>query len=336
MNPINSRNYYLISIRVYPSDYFLKLFQKNDLKGHNAFKKIIKEYTNFFKLLYENIVKKDHDKQYEIYFNAREVMTEELREICGLNIMEAENNRIFCIPKNRKDVFDFIINNCILKYKILKKTRGTYFDRGISTYYRDNNKINGIKYMKKFKLENHISEYDLKFIKDNYPKFPIEDDFGKDLILKNYEDKNVYTYVRLDKDGYREINLKITSFLGSYGAEHYYGTFKCYDLNFTDSKDKIGKSSMGGVFTKGLPEFYRDFLKLELKRPCEQKDLDNDKRYGRDRWGSYEIGDLTRGFWTEEEIIEVGKEVFKKLFKGKWKLNIESYYGDKDEVIYLT
>ena len=38
---------------------------------------------------------------------------------------------------------------------------------------------------------------------------------------------------------------------------------------------------------------------------------------------------------TEDEVIETAREVFKRLFTGKWKLVIESYSGDKDETIYL-
>ena len=179
---------------------------------------------------------------------------------------------------------------------------------------------------KEFNIENHITKADL-----NFWKFPINDDFGKDLHLKNSEGRDAISWIGYRRDGYREVTLRVTS----YGVDHYYGSLKCYDLNFTDDLEKIGKNSISGSFLKGIPEIYSEFFKLELKRPYDENDKSNDVRHGRDRWLGYEIGDLTQGFWEEDDVIEVGKSVFKKIFKGKWKLVIESLRGDKDEIIYL-
>ena len=182
-----------------------------------------------------------------------------------------------------------------------------------------------------FNINNHISKSDLEFW-----NLPINDDFGVGLELKNEKGEDAFSWVRIDKDEYRNVELKISSWIGAFGAEHFYGTLRSYDLNFTNNKESIGKSSISGAFEIGLPNIYTEFFKLELKRPYNKRDKENDEKYGRDRWLSYDIGDLTRGFWTEEEVVEVGKQVFKTFFKGRWKLTINSWSGDLDETIYLN
>jgi hypothetical protein len=181
---------------------------------------------------------------------------------------------------------------------------------------------------KKFKVEDYLREYEI-----NFP-IPVSDDFGKDVILKNCENKDVYCYYNLDKEGYREVELYISSFRGSFGAVHYYGKLKS-NLSFCETPEQIGKTSISGRFTRGIDSKYEDFLNIDLVRHVDEKDLQHDEDYNRDRWLRYKIGDKTNGFWTEEEVIKLGTKVFKKLFIGKWKLYINSYSGKYDKYIYL-
>lgn len=180
--------------------------------------------------------------------------------------------------------------------------------------------------MKDFKLENHIRKSEL-----NYWELPIDDKFGEGLELVNEFGTPAFSWVSRDKNGYREVILRISS----YGVDHYYGKLTSYGLNFTDDKTAVGRRSCSGAFLRGIPEIYSDFLKIQLRRPYGEGDEKHDKVHRRDRWLGYELGDLTMGFWTEDEVIETAKEVFKRLFTGKWKLVIESYRGDKDETVYL-
>ena len=57
--------------------------------------------------------------------------------------------------------------------------------------------------------------------------------------------------------------------------------------------------------------------------------------WGREKLLRVKRGQITRGFWTEQEVIKLGKQVFKAMFKGKWKLEIRCYSRDKNETIKL-
>jgi|LakMenE18May11ns_1017448.scaffolds.fasta_scaffold9955146_5 hypothetical protein len=182
---------------------------------------------------------------------------------------------------------------------------------------------------KKFKIEDHFRDY------NNHWEFPIPYDFGKDIVLKNKYEKDVICYPSYDKDGYRNVELYITSWLGSIGAIHYYGRIKSYSLSFCETPEQIGKVSVSGAFTSGTEPKYGDFLNLELVRPVDERDLEHDKHYDRDRWLRCKIGDKTNGFWTEEEIVKLGTKLFKKMFVGKWRLYINSYSGKYDKYVKL-
>lgn len=182
----------------------------------------------------------------------------------------------------------------------------------------------------KFNLFNHIYKSDV----DKYD-VPILDNWGENKVFKNKEGKDVYSYIDKESNGYREVILDISTFRGSFGAVHFYGRLRSYSLSFTDTVESMGKRSISGYFTSGIPEEYKNFFNVQLLRPITQKDIDYDTENNTDRWLNYYIGDKTNGFWTEDEVIEVGIKVFKKLFKGKWQLRIDSYSGNRDKIIKL-
>jgi len=46
---------------------------------------------------------------------------------------------VFCIPRKPENdrIYDYVIENIPCKFKVLKRTRGTYMDHGVSTFHRD-------------------------------------------------------------------------------------------------------------------------------------------------------------------------------------------------------
>lgn len=185
---------------------------------------------------------------------------------------------------------------------------------------------------KKFKIENHVSGYTIRELELN--NIPLDDDYGDNLKFTHTDNGNeIISYVRRDKDGYREVYLEITSLRGSIGAVHFYATLRDTSIHFTSPEDKKKTSSIGGYGTKGVPEKYEN-LRIELERPVDELDIKHDNLWGREEYEMSRIGDLTRGFWNEEDGIKVGIDAFKAIFKGKWKLTINSYSGKKVKPIY--
>lgn len=187
---------------------------------------------------------------------------------------------------------------------------------------------------KKFKIENHVSEYDIRDL--DLKNIPLNDDYGDNLEF-NHEDtkEKLISYIERDKkDGYREIYMDVTSLRGSIGAVHYYVTLCDRSICFTNLEDKEKRYKLGGYSTKGVPDKYENF-KIELQRPVDERDIKNDERWGREDYMRVELGELTRGFWTEEDAIQIGIDAFKAIFKGKWKLRINPYSSTKRErIIY--
>lgn len=188
-----------------------------------------------------------------------------------------------------------------------------------------------MKKINKF-LRNHIQRYILSDL-ELEKHIPVPDTYGEGLFFDRPDSGKLKSYVRRDAKGHREITLSITSLQGSIGAVHYYAKLKDYSIHFTAIEDVENKSSVGGYSTKNVPSKYQDF-QIELSRPVTQKDIDHDKRWGRDEFMMSKMGDLARGFWTEDEAIQIGIVVFKLLFKGKWKLRIDSYSGKRVSMVY--
>ncbi len=186
---------------------------------------------------------------------------------------------------------------------------------------------------KKFDLNNHVDQYEWNFDKK---LIPINDDFGDKLKIDSVEGKKLKSYIDKDDDGYRLVVLEVNSWRGSIGAVHYYGKIDVSrSIHFTNIEDKKNRCSVSGYPLKSVDKKYTDF-DIELFRPVDNKDIANDKIWGREKYLKVKIGQLTRGFWTEDDVIEIGKKVFDAVFKGKWKLEIRSYTGDKDEIYFLS
>jgi len=140
---ITSKTHRFISVRNYPSDYMLKKFHEGDRKAQLLMSEIAEKYYDFYKNFIEFATGNPY-KYYmaEYFLGAKESSTEELHELTGILIASAGNYEIYCIPKSKENdrLFDFIVENVPCKFKIIKKTRGTYTDYGPQKWVRNMNR----------------------------------------------------------------------------------------------------------------------------------------------------------------------------------------------------
>lgn len=138
---ITSKTHRYINVRKFPSNYTLKKFHERDTKAIKKFN----EHTRIHQAFFEELVKFITGTSYNNYvkkyaFRPSDCIKEEIHEMTGILIAAAGNYDTYCIPKTEENdkIYDFILENCTVPCKILKKTVGTYMDRGVSTHYRDN------------------------------------------------------------------------------------------------------------------------------------------------------------------------------------------------------
>lgn len=141
---VTAKTHRFISVRVYPSEYMLKKFHQGDNKARKIFWDISKRYYEFYMNLIEFATGKPYSEYQEEYFlGTKDSTREELHELTGVKIADAEAYQIYCIPRKPENdrIFDYIVENVPCKFKILKKTRGTYMDHGVQTWVRDSNRL---------------------------------------------------------------------------------------------------------------------------------------------------------------------------------------------------
>lgn len=141
---ITSKTHRFISVRIYPSEYILKKFHEGDRKAHLAFSDISNRYYEFYMNFIEFATGKTYKEYQEEYFlGTKDSTKEELHELTGIKIANAEAHEVYCIPRNSENdkLFDYIVENVPCKFKILQKTRGTYMDHGVQTWVRDMNRL---------------------------------------------------------------------------------------------------------------------------------------------------------------------------------------------------
>lgn len=145
MKYITSKTHRYISIRTQASRYMMKKFSMNDIVGIKAHQKA---YETYF-LMYCDMIKEFTHKSYDDFYSyeymsgAMESSREEFHEMTGVFIACASPYYIYCIPRTEigDKIYDWILSNCKNKFKVLKKTYGTYFDRGVQTWAREMYKI---------------------------------------------------------------------------------------------------------------------------------------------------------------------------------------------------
>ena len=137
---ISSKNYYFISVRSYASKHHLKGEWQDREKSRIAMCNSAKLYLEFYDSFVKTFSGDTVENIRNLYmFNYREVSEEIIHELTGVNICCAEGTYIYCIPKTDigYKIYDWILKNCLCKHKILKKTRGTYMDRGVQRTERE-------------------------------------------------------------------------------------------------------------------------------------------------------------------------------------------------------
>lgn len=183
---------------------------------------------------------------------------------------------------------------------------------------------------KKFDYKKHI----MPLFGDEI-EVPMHDNFGEGLTFKTPDDKrDIVSKVSRDQEGYRELTLEITSLRGSIGAVHFYATIRDHSLSFCYPEDITRNSSVGGYATRNVPNKYSEG-KIEVYRPVTDRDIKHDKHMYAKDYRTVRKGQKTKGFWTEQEAIDTGIQLFKAIYRGKWKLTIRYYSDKEDEVIKL-
>lgn len=140
MKYITSKTHRYISIRRYPSDYILK--NSSDRKRTLAIHKMARKYHKFHKKFIEFATGKDYSYYEDKYFLGHiECSKEELHELTGIKIAESGNCDQYCIPRDPKSdkLYNYLLENLegsSFKFKVLKKTTGTYMDHGPSNLHR--------------------------------------------------------------------------------------------------------------------------------------------------------------------------------------------------------
>ena len=126
------------------------------------------------------------------------------------------------------------------------------------------------------------------------------DHFG----IKQYE-------IRNEKDSY--LRFDINSWVGlSAGAVHVYGTLKLWGVETGHVGESGSCSGYLGAPDEEKPIAFKFVdLKVKIVRPIEQRDLDHADG---DRYHGYRLGEMTRDWWEEEDLIKEGKRIAKKYF----------------------
>jgi hypothetical protein len=114
-----------------------------------------------------------------------------------------------------------------------------------------------------------------------------------------------------------EVSLRITSYIGiSPGAIHYYGTL---NFNTPDVHPEGQPTTSTSVFDLNL----FNGGNIQLTRKLESWEFEKYKK--EKTYKGWRPGDSYSGFYTEEDVIERGKQVFQDLFGEGWELKIEEY-----------
>ena len=148
---------------------------------------------------------------------------------------------------------------------------------------------------------------------------PIPKDFLDDVTVSVKDREGTLVIMN---DSKKELELEITSWVGiSPGAVHSYGTLKLRSIDIHPNGEP--NRSVGGYLGAKEDEFPLAFkfvnLKIKIVRPIEQRDLDHADG---DRYHGYRLGEYTRDWWEEKDLIKEGKRIAKEFFP-EYKLEID-------------
>lgn len=146
-------------------------------------------------------------------------------------------------------------------------------------------------------------------------------DFDYILVYQQLKDANVC-----------ELDINSWTYIGSAGAEHFYGKIKLPRLyckitktNRNDDFHRVGSIILCSG-TK-VDDYIRE---IEITRPVTKEDLKPNK-WGQLKFEYYDEGDPTDRYNSTEELVIATKKKFKKLFAKGWKLTMKEDKLQKDE-----
>lgn len=163
MTNFKSSDYYIIKIKIYASKYLLDKYYNDENKDNKSFPKQhwerAQQYTAFFWELFTHVTGiKPNDWHSKYFFDSRECAFEELQDKYGILSSDAESQRIFLIPKDRKDIFDWIKDNVKLPYNVVTVLKHIPFK-----FYHDNYGLQNLRQeSEEWNKKNVIDKYNLK------------------------------------------------------------------------------------------------------------------------------------------------------------------------------
>jgi hypothetical protein len=116
--------------------------------------------------------------------------------------------------------------------------------------------------------------------------------------------------IRNEKDSY--VELETSSWVGiSPGAVHTYGKLRIRGLNigFVDTTTICG-GYLGAPEEEFPIAFKAADLEIQIVRPITKRDLDHNS----DRYYGYHEGEMTRDWWSEDELITEAKRIAQTFF----------------------
>lgn len=140
MNEIKCKDYYILKIRYYGSDYYMKNYNNGNIKAVKNHHKAIKNHNDFFWEFIEKITNKtQEDWLNQFYYYNRECIVEEIHDTLGIIIVDEEGYYKYFLPKNDNN-FDLLIwmkENCKNKNKQLQKSNTFWLKKKPQTSYRE-------------------------------------------------------------------------------------------------------------------------------------------------------------------------------------------------------
>jgi len=140
MNKFKCKNFYIIKIRVYASKYLLdKSYNNPSHSLPEQHRERARRYTEFFWEFFNHITGiKSVDWYLKYSFQSKECACDELQEKFGILKSDAECEKIFYIPKENVELFEWIKENVKLPYKVVSVLRNI----PLKFLYNDNYGLN--------------------------------------------------------------------------------------------------------------------------------------------------------------------------------------------------
>lgn len=133
-----SKDFYIVKIRYYTSDYLLKKFHQSTVSRKKHAEEG-KNHLDFFWLFIEKVTGKNHSYFNDLYFlNSRECAIEYIHESHGVYIIQNEVWYTYLIPKeNNSELFFWMKINIKNKYTTPTRTHNWWVNREPQTWKRE-------------------------------------------------------------------------------------------------------------------------------------------------------------------------------------------------------